>query len=228
MPILKAIFLPSGYPSTTPPEYSAFQSWNLLQDFCSYLRGIMATRAILEGMGVGRADATAVQATIQWIFRDGASMLGGLLFTSLSSSNFGQNVKQWRLFADTINNVGITLDMIAPLFREQFLAIVCVASVFKALCGVAAGATGVAIAEHWGEQNGNIADVLAKNGAQHTLVSILGLLFTVQFARFATSSARLTWALYSVLTAVHMGANYAAMRVLALRTLNRARYALLL
>jgi hypothetical protein len=40
-----------------------------------------------------------------------------------------------------INNVGITLDMVAPLFGSQFLYIVCFASVCKALCGVAAGAT---------------------------------------------------------------------------------------
>jgi hypothetical protein len=189
----------------------------------------MATGAVLEGMGVGRADATALQATIQWIYRDGASMLGGLLFTSLSSHDFGQNVKQWRLFADAINNVGITLDMIAPYFRRHFLLLVCCGSVCKALCGIAAGATGAAIAEHWGEQHGNIADVLAKNSAQHTLVSVLGLLFTVQFATFtAKASPLLRWGTYLSLTAAHMGANYQAMRVLALRTLNRARYDVLL
>jgi hypothetical protein len=201
----------------------------VLQDFCSYLRGIMATGAVLEGMGVGRAEATALQATIQWIYRDGASMLGGLLFTSLSSHDFGQNVKQWRLFADAINNVGITLDMAAPYFRRHFLLLICCGSVCKALCGIAAGATGAAIAEHWGEQHGNIADVLAKNNAQHTLVSILGLLFTVRFATFAaTASPLLRWGTYLSLTAVHMVTNYQAMRVLALRTINRARYDILL
>jgi hypothetical protein len=37
--------------------------------------------------------------------------------------------------------VGITLDIIAPLMGTHFLAVVCIASIFKALCGVAAGAT---------------------------------------------------------------------------------------
>jgi len=63
--LLKSIFLPIGYPKTVPPEYFRFQCWNLLQDFCSYLRGIMSTQAILQGMGVGRNDITAIQATIQ-------------------------------------------------------------------------------------------------------------------------------------------------------------------
>jgi len=72
-------------------------------------------------------------------------MLGGLLFTSISSDSFGQNVKSWRLFADLINNVGITLDMLAPLCGVHFLAVVCTASLCKALCGVAAGATVIRI-----------------------------------------------------------------------------------
>jgi hypothetical protein len=138
---LKSIFLPVGYPSSVPNEYLEFQKWNLLQDFCSYLRGIMSTQAILVGMGVGRSDVTAVAATIQWVLRDGASLLGGLVFTSLSSYNFGQDVKAWRLFADLANDLGITLDMLAPLCGKSFLLVLCAASVCKSLCGVAAGAT---------------------------------------------------------------------------------------
>jgi hypothetical protein len=91
----------------------------------------MGTQAILEGLGVGRAGVTSLSATITWVLRDGASMLGGLVFSSMSSSSLGQHVKSWRFFADTINNVGITLDMVAPLFREKFLAIVCIASICK-------------------------------------------------------------------------------------------------
>jgi hypothetical protein len=113
----------------------------------------MATVSIINYM-YEHTDITPIQASMQWLFRDGASMIGGLLFATLSSANFGQNVKQWRLFADYINNVGITLDMIAPLFDNMFLPIICIASVCKALCGVAAGATGAVISEHWGSING--------------------------------------------------------------------------
>lgn len=104
---------------------------------------------------VSIVDITPVQATVQWVLRDGASMLGGLLFTSFTSANFGQNIKSWRLFADYINNVGITLDVIAPLSKRTFLPIICLASVCKALCGIAAGATGSVISEHWGSKQGD-------------------------------------------------------------------------
>lgn len=46
---LKSIFLPDGFPNSVPKEYATFQFWNLIQDWCSYLRGILSTRAILEG-----------------------------------------------------------------------------------------------------------------------------------------------------------------------------------
>ena len=54
--LVASTFLPAGFPHSVPREYAAFQRWNLLQDLCSYLRNIMSTRALLEGMGVGRAD----------------------------------------------------------------------------------------------------------------------------------------------------------------------------
>lgn len=94
-------------------------------------------------------------------------MIGGLLFTSIASANFGVNIKTWRLFADGSNDIGLALEMLAPLpaFREggRFLRLICLASVFKAACGVAGGATGAAITEHWAVDN-NIADIGAKVG----------------------------------------------------------------
>ncbi|CAN0349865.1 unnamed protein product, partial [Hapterophycus canaliculatus] len=65
----------------------------ILQDLSSHLRGVLATQAVLEGMGVGRAGSTPLAATLQWMARDGASMVGGLLFTSAASANFGVNIK---------------------------------------------------------------------------------------------------------------------------------------
>lgn len=61
--LFRTTFLPAGYPESVPPEYLQFQIWNTIQDLCSYLRGIMSTRAVLEGLGVGKADVTAVQGT---------------------------------------------------------------------------------------------------------------------------------------------------------------------
>jgi hypothetical protein len=90
-----ATFLPAGYPASVPQEYLAFQLWNVLQDLTSSLRSILATQKILEGMGVGRAGVTSLVATMQWMARDGASMVGGLVFTAIAGANFGLNIKKW-------------------------------------------------------------------------------------------------------------------------------------
>ncbi|CAN0444232.1 unnamed protein product [Pylaiella littoralis] len=136
-------FLPAGYPASVRPEYVKYRCWDVIQDLSSHLRGVLATQAVLEGMGVGRAGSTPLAATLQWMARDGASMVGGLLFTAAASANFGVNIKTWRLFADASNDIGLALEMLAPLpaflAGGRFLRLICVASVFKAACGVPAG-----------------------------------------------------------------------------------------
>ncbi len=183
------------------------------------------------------------------MIRDGASMVGGLLFTTFSSANFGQNVKAWRLFADYINNIGITLDLLAPLSQNLFLPLICMSSVFKALCGIAAGATGSVISEHWGSLNGiilalvqlfhfyvfylhiyflgNTAEVNSKNGAQHTAISLIGLLLSLPFTAIACRTPAIMWTVYTFLTVLHMVSNYIAMRTLRLRSINISRAKLL-
>lgn len=232
LPSIKATFLPAGWPQSVPEEYLAYQQLNCLQDACSYLRSVLATKAILAGMGVGNAETTATAATVMWFLRDGFGMLGGLIFASGSSLEFGPNSKQWRIFADGINNVGITLEVLAPVFSAQksiFFFLLSVASICKSLCGVAAGATNSAIGEHWGSKRGNFAEIASKNGIQHTAVSLLCLLVSVPFIRLTGSvNTATTWLIYGVLTAAHMIANLAAMRMLALRSLNYNRLSILI
>lgn len=71
-----------------------------------------------------------------------------------------------------------------------------------------------------------------QNGAQHTVASLLGLGLSVWFARAVSgdagsASGSRVWGWYLVLTLVHLLANYAAMRTLALRSLNPTRASLL-
>lgn len=63
----------------------------------------------------------------------------------------------------------------------------------------------------------------SKNGAQHTAVSLLGLLVSIPFANFASRSPRVMWTVYTVLTVVHIVSNYCAMRTLSLRSINISR-----
>lgn len=128
-------------------EYLTYQAWDTVQALCSYLRGVLTTKAILEGSGVGSggwfgpiendqatddrrlsfdekndhflnpylltnnppAKASALSAAVNWVFRDGVGMTCSLVFSSLAATSFDGNIKEWRLFADVINDAGLTL-----------------------------------------------------------------------------------------------------------------------
>ena len=240
---LRDLFLPNGYPDSVAPEYAAFQAYDTLQGLCSYLRGVLSTAAILQGLGVGSAAASALAATQQTVVRDACGMLGSLLFAWRYAGAFDRDVKQWRLFADVSNDVGLTLDLLAPLAgtalqhvrgvpetvlglpagKAGFLACVCLGTVFKAWCGVAAGATRVTITEHFARR-GNLADVAAKEGSQETAVTLLGMACGWLLAGAVNGRPLAAWAAFLALTLVHVVANYRAVRALALRTLNRGRH----
>lgn len=232
--ILRDLFLPVGYPHSVRPEYMAYQFYDSLQGLCSYLRGVVSTSAVLTAAGVGNADATAMSAAMTWAMRDGLGMIGGLLFSYTTSSLFDSYVKEFRLFADVINDVGLTLDMVSPYVGNEYVLYVTSASTLcKVMCGMAAGATKGSITQHFCLR-GNMADLNAKESTQETLVSLVGMILGIVLARYLHSletnqdtdkpiTATVTWSIFILLTLVHVWANYIGVKLLRLRTLNRER-----
>lgn len=219
-------FLPIGFPDSVAREYATYQAWDTVQAMCSYLRGVLATRALLAGVGVGKEGATALAATLQWVLRDGAGMLGGLGFAAFCAGRFDVDVKAWRLFADVVNNVGLLLDLLAPHAGENFVVVLCVANLFKSMCGVSAGATKSALTAHFALRD-NMGDVQAKEGSQETAVTLLGLLCGSWFAVVANDSPATVWIAFLLLTGLHTFANYRGVRCLRLPTLSPTRLQLL-
>lgn len=96
--VMAQLFLPIGFPHTVDDSYLPYQLYDGLQGLCSYWRGVVATRAVLEAAGVGDATATAMTAAMAWALRDGTGMVGGLLFSYCASHYFDTHVKEFRLF----------------------------------------------------------------------------------------------------------------------------------
>jgi len=217
-------FLPAAYPTRTPPGYLKFVFFSVLQDVSTQLRSIVATQRILQGVGVGDASATALAAVSQFLVRDGAGVLATLLFSSTANI---RAVKQWRLRADVLVDIGIFLEVLAASFPAHFLPLICVGNMCKAVCGVAAGAAGSAISYHWASNEKDLADVVAKSHAQHTVTSTIGLvlaaLVTRALSQSSLGSPRLLWSVFGFLTFVHLAANVQCMRLLALDYLDTTR-----
>lgn len=164
--------------------------------------------------------------------RDGLGMVGGLTFSYFTSFLFDSYVKEFRLFADIINDLGLTLDMVAPYYPNHVLYITSLGTVCKIMCGIAAGATKGSITQHFC-QRGNMADLNAKEGTQETLVSLIGMILGVLLARYLNRiekdsggpqlAATISWTIFIVLTLVHVWVNYIGVKLLHLKTLNQER-----
>ena len=123
---IRSTFLPSGYPKSTPPGYLQYSIWSWIQDLSSQLRSVLATQRVLEGVGVGRQGATALSALLNFLVRDGCGMGANLLFTSLASSSFSTDGKRWRIFADIMVDIGLTLEVCATMVPGTwFLPMIC-------------------------------------------------------------------------------------------------------
>ena len=154
-------FLPQGYPQSVSEDYLPFQLWDLLQGRCSYVRGSLTTNALLKGVGVGKANATALSATYQFFLKDFSSMLLGMVLASQQGTSFDSRAKEWRLTADILNDFGMALELATAVFPNYFLLLVVLASCCRSITGLAAGATRASLTQHFALNN-NAADIAAK------------------------------------------------------------------
>ncbi|KAF5752052.1 hypothetical protein HS088_TW02G01072 [Tripterygium wilfordii] len=220
-------FVPEGFPSSVTPDYVPFQVWDSLQGLSTYIRTMLSTQALLSAIGVGEKSATVLGATFQWFLRDLTGMFGGILFTFYQGSNLDSNAKMWRLVADLMNDLGMLMDLVSPLFPSAFIFLVCFGSLSRSFTGVASGATRAALTQHFALQN-NAADISAKEGSQETLATIIGMALGMLLSRITIGHPVAIWFSFLSLTAFHMYANYRAVRCLALTSLNTERCSILL
>ncbi|KAM5567384.1 protein root UVB sensitive 3 [Rosa sericea] len=220
-------FVPEGFPSSVTPDYGPFQMWDSLQGLSTYIRMMLSTQALLGAIGVGEKSATVIGATFQWFLRDLTGMLGGILFTFYQGSNLDSNAKMWRLVADLMNDLGMLMDLVSPLFPSAFVFVVCLGSLSRSFTGVASGATRAALTQHFALQS-NAADISAKEGSQETMATMIGMALGMLLARVTMEHPLAIWFSFLSLTVFHMYANYKAVRCLALNSLNPQRCSILL
>ncbi|XP_077475231.1 RUS family member 1 [Stigmatopora argus] len=225
--VFKSVFLPQGYPESVSGDYLQYQFWDTVQAFSSSLSGTLATQASLKGVGVGNKEATVAAATVTWLLRDGTSMLGRIVFAWLKGNKLDSEAKKWRLVADILNDVAMFMEILAPFYPSCFTWIVCTSGIFKSVVGVAGGATRAALTVHQARRD-NMADISAKDGSQETLVNLAGLLVSLILIPLVTDNPALTLILFFLFTALHLFANFKAVRSVVMETLNEARLAILL
>ncbi|XP_030156485.1 RUS family member 1 isoform X2 [Lynx canadensis] len=190
---LIAVFLPQGFPDSVSPDYLPYQLWDSVQAFASSLSGSLATHAVLLGIGVGNAKASVSAATATWLVKDSTGMLGRIIFAWWKGSKLDCNAKQWRLFADILNDVAMFLEIMAPIYPIFFTITIC-----------------------------------TSNLAKETLVNLAGLLVSLLMLPLVSDCPGFSLGCFFFLTALHIYANYRAVRALVIETLNEGRLRLVL
>lgn len=213
------IFLPQGYPDSVSKDYLPYQVWDTAQAFCSTISGILATQEVLRGVGVGDTNATPLAATITWVLKDGCGHIGRILFAFSHGTFLDAYSKKWRLYADTLNDAAMCIEIALPMFRNYTTFALCVSTVMKAIVGVAGGATRVAMTQHHAIR-GNMADVSAKDSAQETAVNLIASLTALLIITLFGNSI----IIFILMIILHITFNYFAVRAVCLKTLNEPRF----
>ncbi|RUS15989.1 vitamin B6 photo-protection and homoeostasis-domain-containing protein, partial [Endogone sp. FLAS-F59071] len=134
--------------------------------------------AMLKGVGVGDATATATSALIVRVIHETTGRVGTILFAwkvrfphtfsiafiayiQLTEYSYPAVLILIARPGDIFNDLGMVCDIIAPtLPRSLFLYLTCIGTLFRALTGVAGGATRAALTQHFAIKD-NMAGMFA-------------------------------------------------------------------
>ncbi|CAJ2511327.1 Uu.00g069520.m01.CDS01 [Anthostomella pinea] len=216
------VFLPAGYPHTVTRDYKTYQIYDSLQAFSSTIAGLLSSRAVLQGFGVGDAASSATAAVLLTVLQESTGRLATILFAHRLGQAIEPECKFYRFLADIFNDAGLFLEVLSPALPHyaKVLAL-CASGVLRALCGVSGMSAKASLSAHFA-RNGNLAELNAKDGSQETVVSLLGMLVGSLFVRYVESPLAV-WAWMLALVGAHLWTNYLAVRGVQMRSLNKQR-----
>ncbi|KAL2810578.1 vitamin B6 photo-protection and homoeostasis-domain-containing protein [Aspergillus granulosus] len=221
--LLIDVFLPAGYPHSVSEDYIPYQIFDSLQAFSSSIAGLLSSRAVLQGVGVGNADASPTSALLLHILQDTSGRIATILFVHRVGTALEPECKMYRFAADIFNDLAMVLDCLSPMIPAGVsrVTILSAAGVLRALCGVAGGSSKASLSAHFAKW-GNLAEVNAKDSSQETVISLVGMLVGSLVVSHITSFTA-TWLTLLALLTLHLSLNYAAVRSVQMTTLNRQR-----
>ncbi|OAA41051.1 DUF647 domain-containing protein [Metarhizium rileyi] len=223
---LSDAFLPIGYPHSVSKDYLAYQTYDSLQAFFSTITSLLASRALLQGLGVGDADSTATFAMLITILKDATSRIATIVFAHRFGLRIEPDAKRFRFLADIFNDTAFFLELYSPYFGDygKILAL-SVGQALRALCGVAAGASKAALSVHFAKHD-NLAELNAKEASQETAVGLFGLLVGTLVVKVVEDHRSVVY-LTIALVFAHLWMNYLGVRSVCMTTLNRQRATIL-
>ncbi|KAJ5123366.1 hypothetical protein N7448_009463 [Penicillium atrosanguineum] len=209
---LSDVFLPSGYPQSVSEDYISTYAYiflaikDSLQAFCSSIAGLLSSRAVLQGVGVGDANASPSSALLLHILQDSSGRVATILFAHRVGTALEPECKTYRLAADVFNDIAMIMDCLSPMVPAGVMR---------------GGSSKASLSAHFAKW-GNLAELNAKDSSQETVISLIGMLVGSVVVSYVTGF-KATWAALLILLAAHLSLNYAAVRAVQMTSLNRQR-----
>lgn len=219
---LLAVFLPTGYPATVSPDYTTYHIYNALQTFFSAIASLLASRAVLQGLGVGDESASATDAMLLSVLQESMGRVATIMFAHKVGSRIEAECKMYRLLADILNDTAMVSDCLSPVLPKMVrVPLLGMSSIFRALCGIAGGSSKATLSVHFARA-ANVGELNAKDASQETVVSLLGMWVGGVIVSHASSTTA-TWIWLLVLMVGHLATNYLAVSAVSVHSINRQR-----
>ncbi|KAL5120508.1 hypothetical protein ACEQ8H_001526 [Pleosporales sp. CAS-2024a] len=197
------VFLPAGYPQSVSEDYIRY----------GYGLGVLVPdlkltpNVAVKGVGVGDSSASPTAALLLSVLQESMGRIATILFAHRLGTALEPECKMYRLAADVFNDTAMILDCLSPGFPKPLRVLILgFSSVLRSLCGVCAGSAKASLSAHFAKK-GNLGEL---NAAGSVVVSWV-------------SSPIATWSVLTALLSIHLATNYAAVRSVSMRYLNRQR-----
>ncbi|KDN60484.1 hypothetical protein CSUB01_06044 [Colletotrichum sublineola] len=219
---LLEIFLPDGYPQSVSDDYAAYQIYDSIQAFAGSIAGMISSRAVWEGLGVGDSLASPTGAMLIQVIRESTGRFATITFAHLFGTSIEAECKAYRLASDVFCDVAMVLDCLSPFFpRSIRFLVLCFSSLLYSASGVAGNASKSSLSGHFAKWN-NLGELNAKDASQETAISLMGMI-TGTFVVSLLTNTKATWVALIFLLAVHLFLNWKGVRAVKSRSFNRQR-----
>ena len=126
---------------------------------------MLGTRALLRAVGVGGAAAAAGSAALNWVLKDGLGRCGAIAAASVIGNRFDNDSKTYFLYGDVCYELGVGIELCAPLFPSWFLLIGSLANALKSTSYMMRLPPRAAFLKSFARRE-NVGDLSAKGNAQ--------------------------------------------------------------
>jgi len=229
--ITLSALVPAGYPNTVADEYMHYQLWDTLQVACAQLRDIVTHQYILLSIGVGNPDITAtsiLQMDVYISLLQGVVML--LASRLVSSADSARNAKTWRVISTAQSFFNAFMSLLQGMYPILRLPIRSFQTIVNGVIDPQKGGYEQATILHLGNYSivpSFLGDVAAKEGNQDRALGLCLLLARFFILKFVGMSAYRAITIVTLLSVGHIIFNAYAAQTLTLKSINAARFELL-